>query len=90
MPAENLTKDVSTRICNHMNSDHENAIGQYAIHYGGIKKFKKAIMKNITCEYFELEVDDQMIKIYFDHTLQSSEDAHQTLVAMLKSISKPI
>jgi putative heme iron utilization protein len=39
-------------------------------------------------DVMELEVDGKLIKISFDHTLTDSEDAHRTLVAMLKSIPK--
>jgi hypothetical protein len=32
-----------------------------------------------------LEVDGAVVEIRFDHTLTDSEDAHRTLVAMLRS-----
>ena len=40
-------------------------------------------------EAMELEVDGSSLKIAFDHTLTDSEDAHQTLVAMLRAMPKP-
>ena len=35
-----------------------------------------------------LEVDGTQISIKFDHRLSDSEDAHRTLVAMLKAMPK--
>tara|TARA_Y100001968_G_scaffold106024_1_gene95924 strand:- start:276 stop:560 length:285 start_codon:yes stop_codon:yes gene_type:complete len=88
MDQEKLDQLVTERICNHMNKDHKNAIRQYAIHYGKCKNFKEVIMTNLTCKYFELSVDQESIQIPFDHTLLDSEDAHKTLVSMLKVIPK--
>jgi putative heme iron utilization protein len=34
----------------------------------------------------ELEVDGATVKIPFDHQLSDSEDAHRTLVAMLRAM----
>jgi len=36
----------------------------------------------------ELEVDGNIVQIKFDHTLSDSEDAHQTLVTMLRAMPK--
>ena len=36
----------------------------------------------------ELEVDGTSVSIAFDHTLTDSEDAHRTLVAMLRAMPK--
>tara|TARA_B100000700_G_C14870882_1_gene773378 strand:- start:179 stop:439 length:261 start_codon:yes stop_codon:yes gene_type:complete len=86
MSSEVINKQVSARICKHMNSEHINAIRKYAIHYGGIKEFNEVTMTNLTNQFIELKVDNQIIQINFDHTLKDSEDAHNTLVKMLKSI----
>jgi hypothetical protein len=37
-------------------------------------------------ESMELEVDGQRLDVAFDHTLSDSEDAHRTLVAMLRAM----
>jgi hypothetical protein len=34
----------------------------------------------------ELEVDGARMEVAFDHTLSDSEDAHRTLVAMLRAL----
>ena len=88
MGNERLDKNVIARICNHMNTDHKDAIMQYAIHYGGIKNCQNAIITNLTSTYLELEVDQEIIQIAFDHALQDSQDAHKTLISMLKAIPK--
>tara|TARA_Y100001968_G_scaffold312350_1_gene335439 strand:- start:83 stop:304 length:222 start_codon:yes stop_codon:yes gene_type:complete len=71
-----------------MNCDHKNALLKYAIHYGRINDCKEVIMTNITPDYLELEVDKKFIKINFDHTLKDSEDAHKTLVKMIRTMPK--
>jgi hypothetical protein len=34
----------------------------------------------------ELEVDGAAVEVPFDHTLSDSDDAHRTLVAMLRAL----
>ena len=86
MGKEKLDTKVSERICNHMNKDHKNAIRKYAIHYGKCKNFEEVIMTKLTSEYIELSVDKNLVQIDFDHILEGPEDAHKTLVSMLKTI----
>jgi len=86
MAADPLTPDVSDRICKHMNDDHGEAVVAYARHYGGASGAQQARMLAITAEAMELEVDGQPLSVSFDHTLTDSEDAHRTLVAMLRSM----
>ncbi len=86
MNSEPITKESSTRICSHMNRDHQDAVNAYAKYYGKIKIFNSAKMLNLSPEYFELMVDDQILKIKFDHILQDCSDAHKTLVQMIKAI----
>ena len=88
MSSAPLTPDVSARICRHMNGDHAEAVMNYARYYGGIKDPQTAKMILITSETMELEVDGDALEIKFDHTLTDSEDAHHTLVAMLKAMPK--
>ncbi len=86
MNSEPITKVSSTRICNHMNKDHKDAVNAYAKYYGKIKTFKSAKMISLSPESIELEIDDQTIAIQFDHILQDCSDAHKTLVRMIKAI----
>tara|TARA_Y100001968_G_scaffold261607_1_gene249526 strand:+ start:152 stop:424 length:273 start_codon:yes stop_codon:yes gene_type:complete len=88
MSSEKLSSDVSSRICQHMNSDHKDALVQYAIHYGEIDTCKEVTMTKLTSKYLELDVDRKLIRINFDHSLKDSQDAHKTLVAMMKALPK--
>ncbi len=86
MKSEPITKDSSTRICNHMNKDHQNAVNAYAKYYGKIETFRSAKMTSLSPESIEIQIDDQTIEIKFDHVLQDCSDAHKTLVRMIKAI----
>ena len=86
MNSEPINKSSSTRICNHMNKDHQDAVNAYAKYYGKIETFKSAKMTSLSPESIELKIDDQNIEIPFDHLLQDCSDAHKTLVRMIKDI----
>ncbi|NDC34852.1 MAG: DUF2470 domain-containing protein [Synechococcaceae bacterium WB9_2_112] len=86
MAADPLTAAVSERICKHMNDDHAEAVVAYARHYGGASEARQARMVAIHAEAMELEVDGQRLSVPFDHRLSDSDDAHRTLVAMLRSL----
>ena len=86
MNSEPINHESSTRICNHMNKDHEDAIKAYATYYGKTKNFQSAKMISLSTESFQLKIDDQTLEIKFDHILQDCSDAHKTLVKMIKAI----
>ncbi len=86
MAADPLTPAVSDRICKHMNDDHAGAVLAYARHYGGVASPTAARMLAVSAEAMELEVDGETVRIGFDHPLSDSEDAHRTLVAMLRAL----
>jgi putative heme iron utilization protein len=86
MAADPLTPAVSDRICKHMNDDHAEAVLAYARHYGGVASPTAARMLAVTPAAMQLEVDGQPLEVRFDHTLSDSEDAHRTLVAMLRAM----
>lgn len=88
MAADPLTTAVSDRICKHMNDDHADAVLAYAKHYGGVANPGAARMVAVTPESMELEVDGATVTVAFDHTLSDSEDAHRTLVAMLRAMPR--
>ena len=88
MAADPLTPEVSDRICKHMNDDHTEAVLAYARHYGGIKGAQAARMVAVAPEAMTLDVDGAPVQVPFDHTLSDSEDAHRTLVAMLRAMPK--
>lgn len=72
-----------------MNNDHAEAVLSYARHYGGIEEPRSARMLQVRPEGMELEVDGSTVAVPFDHTLTDSEDAHRTLVAMLRAMPRP-
>ena len=86
MTSEQINQESSTRICNHMNKDHEDAVNAYAKYYGKIEAFKSAKMISLSPESFQIKIDDQTVEIKFDHILQDCSDAHKTLVKMIKAI----
>ena len=86
MNSEPINKSSSTRICNHMNKDHQDAVNAYAKYYGKIETFRSAKMTSLSPESIELKIDHQKIEIPFDHVLQDCSDAHKTLVKMIKDI----
>ena len=88
MDSEPITEESSSRICNHMNKDHQDAVNAYAKYYGKIEAFRSAKMISLSSESIELKVDDLTIDIQFDHVLQDCSDAHKTLVRMIKDIPK--
>ena len=86
MTSEPITQESSTRICNHMNKDHEDAVNAYAKYYGKITTFNSAKMIALSPESMQLKIDDQTLEIKFDHILKDCSDAHKTLVKMIKAI----
>ena len=88
MAADPLTPAVSERICRHMNDDHAEAVLAYARHYGGLGSAEIARLVAVRAEAMELEVDGAKVTVPFDHCLSDSEDAHRTLVAMLRALPR--
>jgi putative heme iron utilization protein len=86
--ADALTPDVSDRICKHMNEDHAEAVTLYAKVFGGASDATAATMIRIDAAGMDLAAqvngDEMPVRVTFDHELQDSEDAHQTLIALVK------
>jgi len=85
--ADPLTPEVSDRICKHMNDDHAEAVLLYAKTFGNAGGATAAQMLRIDAEGMDLQVEGSEaseVRISFDHALQDSEDAHQTLISMVK------
>jgi putative heme iron utilization protein len=91
--ADIITPAVSDRICAHMNDDHADAVLLYAKVYGNLTTATAATLKTIDPEGMDLtaqvETGETPLRIPFDHTLTDSEDAHQTLIAMIRNARKP-
>ncbi|OLP18156.1 heme iron utilization protein [Leptolyngbya sp. 'hensonii'] len=86
--ADVITPEISDRICTHMNEDHAEAILLYAKVFGGSTEATAARMVAIDPQGMDLvtqsSIGEVPLRITFDHTLQDSEDAHHTLIAMVK------
>ncbi len=92
--SEIITKTVSDRICKHMNEDHSEAIVLYAKFFGNEENIETAKMLEIDSEGMNLvinkENETKEIRIKFDHSLKDAEDAHHTLIDMVKQARRGI
>ncbi|MGI0485960.1 DUF2470 domain-containing protein [Pantanalinema rosaneae CENA516] len=83
-----ITPEISQRICQHMNDDHADAVLMYAKVFGKATSATSATMVAIDPQGMDLMTQadgtDIPVRITFDHELRDSEDAHQTLIAMVK------
>ncbi|MDV3002135.1 MAG: hypothetical protein N5P05_003741 [Chroococcopsis gigantea SAG 12.99] len=90
--SETITPAISDRICAHMNQDHGDALVLYARVFGESPGTQSAQMISIDPQGMNLvasiEGESKPIRIQFDHTLESAEDAHHTLVDMIKQARK--
>lgn len=86
---DSISPEISDRICAHMNDDHSGAVLLYAQVFGQVPGATASRMLKIDPEGMDLVVEtDQApttLRIGFDHVLQDAEDAHQTLIAMVKT-----
>jgi putative heme iron utilization protein len=86
--SEQFSPEISSRICKHMNEDHAEAVVLYAKAFGGVADASKAQMLSIDAQGMDLtaEVNNETVpvRVEFDHVLADAEDAHHTLIAMLK------
>jgi putative heme iron utilization protein len=90
---EAITASVSDRICKHMNDDHADAVLLYAQVYGNLPEATAATMLAIDSQGMDLKAQTpssvESVRVTFDHDLASAQDAHHTLVAMLKQVRSP-
>lgn len=86
--SESITAEVSHRICQHMNEDHASAVVLYVQAFGGSPDATSAEMLSIDPRGMDITAQvngaAKPIRIEFDHVLQDAEDAHHTLIAMVK------
>jgi putative heme iron utilization protein len=94
--ADPITPAISDRICKHMNEDHAEAVLTYAKVYGKLPAAQTALMQAIDPLGMDLtaqvEGESVSLRVPFDRELTDSEDAHQTLIAMIRqarTISTP-
>lgn len=86
--SEAFSTEISDRICKHMNEDHANAIALYAQVFGNSPDAEAAQMQSIDAQGMnliaEIKGSSVPVRIEFDHQLQDAEDAHHTLIDMVK------
>ncbi|MBD2447227.1 DUF2470 domain-containing protein [Nostoc sp. FACHB-152] len=86
--SDQFSAEISDRICNHMNEDHADAILVYAQVFAELQQATSAQMLSIDAEGMNLTAqvngEPQPVRITFDHVLADAEDAHHTLIAMVK------
>lgn len=90
--SEEFSPQISDRICKHMNEDHADAVALYVKAYGDLETTTAAKMLSIDAEGMNLQAQadgkEVPVRIKFDHTLKNAEDAHHTLIDMLKQVRK--
>lgn len=86
--SDSFSPEISDRICKHMNDDHADAVLLYARVFGHSPEASAAEMVSIDAQGMNLltQVNGAQapLRVAFDHVLQDAEDAHQTLIAMVK------
>ncbi len=86
--SEPITPAISDRICKHMNEDHSEAIALYARVYGNAQQAETATMNSIDPQGMSISAqiagEVVPVRVEFDHTLKDAQDAHHTLIAMIK------
>ncbi|NJO78092.1 MAG: DUF2470 domain-containing protein [Cyanobacteria bacterium RM1_2_2] len=92
--SEIFTPEISARICKHMNEDHADAILLYAKAFANTENATSAAMLKIDEQGMDLDVRDHdsatPVRITFDHQLKDAEDAHQTLITMVKQARQQV
>lgn len=91
--SEQFSSEISDRICKHMNEDHADAVAIYARTYGNSPDTEAAQMLSINAQGMNLMTQvngaSVPVRIEFDHVLKDAEDAHHTLIAMVKQARTP-
>ena len=90
--SEPITPAISDRICKHMNEDHGDALVLYIKAFGNSPQAESAEMISIDPQgmNFSAQVAGETVpvRVEFDHALKDAEDAHHTLIDMVKQARK--
>lgn len=76
-----IPDNVSDRICDHMNKDHESEVKLYA-NNAGRTDFKTAQMMRVTSHEMYLLVDDEVVRVNYPRTAEDAKDIKKILVEM--------
>lgn len=92
--SEPFTADEVAGMIRHMNAGHTDSVLAYARHIGGHRDATDATLRKITARAMELRVGTPRgtvgLEIPFDHRLESSHDAHMTLIRMSKQSKRAL
>ncbi len=90
--SEPLSPEVRDRICAHMNEDHAEAVLLYVKTFGCFPNASTAKMLTIESDGMEIVAivngEPVPVHISFDRALENAEDAHHTLIEMVKEARK--
>lgn len=92
--ADPITPAVSDRICKHMNADHADAVLLYAQVFANSPEAEAAQMQSIDPQGMNLTAQVKgaavPLRVEFEHELKDSEDAHYTLIEMVKQARQKV
>ncbi len=91
--SELISPDISDRICSHVNEDHADAVVLYAKVFGNSPEAQTAKMLSIDSQGMDLSVSIERtgsipVRVKFDRPVNTAEDAHHTLIDMVKQARK--
>ncbi len=90
--SEAITPAISDRICKHMNEDHGDALVLYIKAFGNSPEAESAEMISIDPQGMnfsaQIKGESVPVRVEFEHTLKDAEDAHHTLIEMVKQARK--
>lgn len=89
-----FTQAEVTRMVAHMNGDHADSVLAYVQHFGNRPEASAARLLDVTPTEMRIEVRvgtvDETVVIDFDHRLESSHDAHMTMIKMSKAAKRAL
>lgn len=87
-----LTEESIAAIVAHMNEDHGDAVIDYARHFGELEAVDAAELRSFDEEGMTLVAfaggEKHVLSIGFDHDLEDTDDARDTLIAMARTAAK--
>ncbi|MDQ8193720.1 DUF2470 domain-containing protein [Coraliomargarita sp. SDUM461004] len=93
-PESPLSSQDIARIISHMNEDHADSVLAYAQHFGRLPEASAAQIVTLDENTLTIQakVGDEVrnIKIPFKHSLESTHDAHMTMIQMSKAAKRAL
>lgn len=90
--SDSLAAESVSKICEHMNADHADALASYARVFGGVADVKAARLVALDPAGLDLSVETATglvaSRILFDHHVGDANDARATLIDMAVAAAK--